>query len=37
MTDLACSQIIRNVMTPQFEAGNDDRGIDEGAGASGSW
>ncbi len=33
LTDLACSQVIRNVMTPQFKAGNYDRGIDEGVGA----
>jgi len=30
LTDVASSRIIRNVMTPQFKAGNYDKGIDDG-------
>lgn len=33
LTDLAASRIIRNVMTPQFKAGDFDRGIEDGIGA----
>jgi uncharacterized protein len=31
LTDVASSRIIRNVMTPQFKAGNYDKGIEDGA------
>jgi uncharacterized protein len=30
LTDGACGQIIRNVMTPQFKAGNYDKGVEDG-------
>jgi uncharacterized protein len=33
LTDGACGQIIRNVMTPQFKAGNYDKGIEDGVAA----
>lgn len=33
LTDLAASRIIRNVMTPQFKAGDFDRGVELGIGA----
>lgn len=33
LTDLAASRIIRNIMTPQFKAGDFGRGIEDGVGA----
>jgi len=33
LTDVAASRIIRNLMTPQFKAGDYDKGIEDGVGA----
>ncbi len=33
LTDVAAGRIIRNVMTPQFKAGDYDRGVSEGVAA----
>ena len=33
LTDGACGQIIRNVMTPQFKSGDYDKGVEDGVAA----